>query len=397
MPEAEWHKVLAALQRLDDLDEVVLVSTCLRTEVYAVIERFHGAVDGITAVLAERAGVEPSAIADCLTVHFDRGVPQHLFAVAAGLRSAVPGETEVLGQLRRALERAEADHAVGPELAELFRRALSAGRRARAETAIARGTTSFAHATVGMAAARLGTLEDRRVVVVGAGQLASGIVDGLLEGRRGQPGRVVVANRTPASAEVLAARDPARVDAVPLDQLAAALVAADLVVSCVEAPNVLVTRAMLEGVGRDVLVVDLSMPRTVAHDAGELDGVTLLDLAHLTDVVDVALRERRDELAAAEAITDEEVERYLESRRARSAAPLITALREQLEALRAAEVARAGTELSALTDAQREAVERLTRSLVAKLAHDPTVALRESAGTDRGHRLADAVRTLFGL
>ena len=117
----------------------------------------------------------------------------------------------MLGQLRRALERAEADHATGPELSELFRRALAAGRRARSETAIARGTTSFAHATVAMAADRLGGLDGRTVVVCGAGQLATGIVEGLVEGRRGTPARVVVANRTLASARALAERAPGRV------------------------------------------------------------------------------------------------------------------------------------------------------------------------------------------
>jgi glutamyl-tRNA reductase len=396
--ETEWHKVLAALTALEDLTEVVLVSTCLRTEVYAVIDRFHGAVDGITAVLAEHAGREPSELAPCVAVHFDRGVPAHLFAIAAGLRSAVPGETEVLGQLRRALERAEADRTTGPELSELFRRALAAGRRARSETAIARGTTSFAHATVAMAADRLGGLDGRAVVVCGAGQLATGIVEGLVEGRRGTPARVVVANRTLASARALAERGgPGRVIPVELDRLGEALVGADLVVSAVEADHPIVTAAMLEAVGNEVLVVDLSMPRTVALDAAELEGVTLLDLAHLRDVVSAALRERHDEIEAAERIVDEEVARHLESRRVRGAAPLVTALRARLDALRVAELERLSTELQGLTVEQREAVEQLTRALVAKIAHEPTVVLRESAGTDRGQRLADSARSLFDL
>lgn len=396
VPESEWHKALATLTALEDLTEVVLVSTCLRTEVYAVIERFHGAVDGITAVLAERAGRDPVELAPFVAVHFDRGVPAHLFAVAAGLRSAVPGETEVLGQLRRALERAEADRAAGPELTELFRRALAAGRRARSETAIARGTTSFAHATVAMAADRLGGLDGRAVVVAGAGQLATGIVEGLIEGRRGSPSRVVVANRTLASARALAEREPTMVTAVALDELDDVLIGADLVVSAVEADHPILTAAMLAAVGRDVLVVDLSMPRTVALDAADLPGVTLLDLAHLRDVVDVALQERHDELEAAERVVDDEVLRHLESRRVRGAAPLVTELRAHLEALRAAELDRVVGELD-LTDAQRDAVEQLTRALVAKIAHEPTVALRESAGTDRGQRLADSARALFDL
>jgi glutamyl-tRNA reductase len=397
VPEADWHKVLTSLRALEDLDELVLVSTCLRTEVYAVIERFHGAVDGVTAVLAERAGLGVDDLTGCLSVHFDRGVPQHLFAVAAGLRSAVPGETEVLGQLRRSLEHAEEEHTVGPELRELFRHALGAGRRARSETAISRGTTSFAHATVRLANDRLGTLDGRRVVIVGAGQLAGGLLDAMLDGRGALPSQIVVANRTRSTAEALVDRDPDRVVAVDLSALRDALETADLVITAAEADHHLVTSGMLERAATPLLVIDLGMPRTVAPDVGTLDGVDLLDLAHLRSVVDAALRDRRDELAAAEAIVDEEVERHLEARRARGAAPLVTQLRARLEELRVAELERASGELAGLTDAQRAGVEQLTKALVAKIAHEPTVALRHHAGTDRGQRLADAVRTLFGL
>jgi glutamyl-tRNA reductase len=397
VPDADLHKVLAALRAHQDLGELVLVSTCLRTEVYAAVERFHGAVDAITSVLAERAGLSTDELAAAISVHFDRGVPAHLFAVAAGLRSAVPGETEVLGQLRRALERAEEEGAVGPELTDLFRRALVAGRRARSETAIARGTTSFAHATVQMAADRLGSIEGRTVVVVGAGQLASGLVEALVEGRRGSPERVVVANRTEASASALAVRTSSSrtpVKGVGLDHLATALEGTDLVVTAVGSDGHLLSASMLGGARRPLLVVDLGMPRVVDGDVGALEGVELLDLDHLRGVIDAALRERREELDAATLIVDDEVERHLEAKRARSAAPVVTELRARLEELRRTELARSSGEL---TDAEREHLELVTRALVAKIAHDPTVALRESAGTDRGQRLADAVRTLFGL
>jgi glutamyl-tRNA reductase len=390
IPEDDLHKVLAELTALDDLGEVVVVSTCLRTEVYAVIERFHGALDGSTGVLAGRAGMEPAELAPSITVHFDRGVPAHLFSVAAGLRSAVPGETEVLGQIRRSLERAIDEGTAGPELTELFRRALTAGRRARAETVIARGTTSFAHATVAMAADELGTLEGITVVVIGAGQLASGVLEGLLEGRKGVPHRIVVANRTIGTAHALAERDPARVSAIGLDELALSLVGADLVVAAVESPRPIVTAELLGQVAGPVLVIDLGMPSGVAVDAQHLPGVRLLDLAHLRDVVDAALHTRRGGFDAAELIVAEEVERHLEHHRTRGAAPLVTSLRARLEALRAAE-------LAGLPEADREVADRVTKSLVAKIAHDPTVALRESSGTERGQRLADAARTLFDL
>jgi len=390
VPDDHLHKVIAELTALEDVGEVVVLSTCLRTEVYAVIERFHGALDGITGVLAARAKVEADELAPSVTVHFDRGVPAHLFAVAAGLRSAVPGETEVLGQVRRALERAEDEGTAGTELTALFRHALAAGRRARHETAIARGTTSFAHATVGMAADELGTLDGLAVVVVGAGALASGVLDGLLEGRRGTPSRIALVNRTLGTARALAERDHSRITAIGLDELGDALTGADLVVAAVESPHAVVTAELLGRVGRPVLVIDLGMPMCVAPDALDVPGVRLLDLAHLRDVVDAALHTRRGGFDAAERIVAEEVERHLESHRARGAAPLVTSLRARLEALRVAE-------LEGLSADERAIAERVTRALVAKIAHEPTVALRESSGTDRGQRLADAARTLFDL
>lgn len=397
VPDADLHKVAASLQALEDLDEFIVLSTCLRIEVYAVIERFHGAVEGITSVLAERARRTTDELTGSISVHFDRGVPAHLFAVAAGIRSAVPGETEVLGQVRRALERAEELATTGPELRELFRHALTAGRRARAETGIARGTTSFARAAVDLLRARMGSLAERSVVVLGAGQLAAGILEALLDGGTTSPGRVVLANRTLASAQRLAEARAPVAHAVDLEHLERELVDADVLVTAVEADGHLVTARMLERRSRPILVLDLSMPRAVDADAAHLDGVELLDLAHLRGIVDATLRERHDELTAAESIVDEEVARHLEARRARGAAPLITDFRSHLDALRDAELRRAAAELAGLTDEQRDRVEQLTRSLVAKVAHAPTVALRETSGTDRGERLSEALRQLFDL
>ncbi len=206
VPEHEWAKVLRTLVAQPNVEEAVFVSTCLRTEVVAVVDLFHGALEEVTATLAEATAIAPREFTDRLTVHFDRGVVTHLFSVAAGLKSVVPGEFEVLGQLRRALDVALEEHAAGRTLDELFHRALSTGRRVRTETSISRGTTSFAQAAIAWAGEELGgELGDARVVVVGAGQLAAGVVRGLLESPSRVSG-VTVLNRTVARAEELAAR-----------------------------------------------------------------------------------------------------------------------------------------------------------------------------------------------
>jgi glutamyl-tRNA reductase len=398
VPEDSWGKVLGSLIANANIDEAVFVSTCLRTEVYATIGRFHGAIDEITATLAAATGVGADELAENLTIHFDRGVAAHLFRVAAGLKSAVPGEFEVLGQLRRALERAEEEHAVGPELAELFTRALVAGRRARHETTIARGTTSFAHATVELAERELGDeLDGAGVLVLGAGQIAGGVARSLRDGRR-RPGRVVVANRTLERAEALC-RSLADDRFVPrgLEGAPEAARTSRLVIAAASSDRPLLAAGDLEGASGDVLVIDLGMPRVVARDVDVLDGVRRLDISNLREVVERTLAERRDAIDEAGAIVESEVERFHEDQRSRGAAAIVGFLRERLEELRTKEVLRRRGELSSLSAEQIELVESLTRSIVAKIAHTPTVALKEAAGTDRGLRLAEATRNLFDL
>lgn len=398
VPEEGWGKVLGSLLANANIDEAVFVSTCLRTEVYASIDRFHGAVDEITETLAEATGLRADDLTDHLTIHFDRGVAAHLFRVAAGLRSAVPGEYEVLGQLRRALERADEEHAVGPELAELFRRAIAAGRRVRHETTIARGTTSFAQATVSMAELELGeTLRGATVVVLGAGQLASGIVKSLRDSSK-EVGRIVVLNRSVDNAEALRRDvDDERVVVGALTARADFLSDAPLVIAALESPTPVLSRADWREPVTDVLIIDLAMPRVVHADVAELPTVRRLDISDLRDVVQRTLHERHEAVDAATAIVDVEVEKFHEDRRSRGAAAIVGELRDRLELLRAGEMDRRRGEFATLSPEQIELIESLTRSLVAKIAHAPTIALKEAAGTDRGQRLSEAARNLFDL
>jgi len=396
--EENWGKLLGTLLANANIDEAVVVSTCLRTEVYASIDRFHGAIEEITATLADATGVPADELVDHLTIHFDRGVAAHLFQVAAGLRSAVPGEHEVLGQLRRALERAEEEHAVGPELAELFRRSLAAGRRVRHETSIARGSTSFAHATVAMAQGELGAgLEDAVVLVIGAGQLAAGIARSLRDSSR-RVREVVVANRTLERARTLCEDlgDP-RFRAIGLEDVRHEAARARLIVTSIESSSPVLSAADLAGRSDDVLVVDLAMPRVVSVDVDGLAHVARVDISDLRDVVERTLEERREAIDAASAIVEVEVEKFHEDRRSRGAASIVGLLREHFEDLRSREMARRRSELVGLSDEQVELVESITRSIVAKIAHAPTLALKEASGTDRGQRLTEATRNLFDL
>ncbi len=396
--EHEWVKVLRTLVGHRNIHEAVFVSTCLRTEVVAVIDRFHGAIEEITATLSEVTGLAPAEFEEHLSVHFDRGVANHLFSVAAGLRSVVPGEFEILGQLRRAIELASDEHVAGPTLTDLFQKALTSGRRVRNETSIARGTTSFAHAAVEMTLESLGAeAGGSTAVVVGAGQLATGVVKSLLASPAGI-GRVVICNRTLSRAQDLSLGiNDERVIVSSFEGLHDQVALARSVVVAVEVPAPIITLDTLRARTAPLLAMDLAVPRGVARDVDTLASVERIDIGTLHARVNQALDDRRDAVAAAEGIVVADVEKYLEDQRARGAAVIVSDLRAHLDSLAAAEFSRRASEIDALGNEEAELLRSVVRSVVAKIAHRPTTALKEAAGTDQGSRLSEAVRTLFDI
>ncbi len=435
--DADLGKTLATLRSWENVQEAVVLSTCLRTEVYAVVDRFHDAVDDLCELLADHAGLRPDDFHEHASVRFDDDVAAHLFSVAAGLESAVLGETEVLGQVRRAWERAREERASGPVLAELFRSAVQAGKRVRAQTGIARGTTSFSFAAIELAGQRRrGGLADAAVVVVGAGEMGSGVVQALgrlPDGRR--PASVVVVNRNRDRANQLAHAAPSVLDVrvAGIDELATAVSASDVVFTAVTAtsagnlgsgaggaggggggaggPRVgrgpgggggghVLTGAALERAASQpggLLVVDLGMPRNVDPAAASVDGVTLLDMDDLRSAVARAVEERRSEAERAEVIVSDELVRYRAASRERGAASVVGALRTRLDELRTRELERHRAQLDALGPGTFGEVEAVTKAVLAKVLHEPTVVLRGTSGTSKGERLVEALRALFDL
>jgi glutamyl-tRNA reductase len=402
--EEALGKTLGALHDRSNLSEVVVLSTCLRTELYAVVERFHEGVADLQEFLAASAGTTLEVIEEHQTLLFDDAVTVHLFEIAAGLRSSVLGETEVLGQVRRAAERAETERCAGPVLSGLFQRAVKAGRKVRSSTAIARGATSLSHVAVELATARLGgTLDRRKVLVVGAGTMGEGIVDALTQGTGHRD--VVVANRTVDRAEILAARVGGVGVGMPglLDALAAAdavllSTGSSLPVLDVEMMTaVMRARQEADRASNALVVVDVSVPRNVDPAVAFIEGIELLDMDDLSELAERALDGRRGEVAGAQAIVQHEVERYRADERARGAAPIVSALRGRVAELSAAELERHRHRLAHLNEGDWAEVESVVRDILAKVLHQPTVALKEAAGTPRGERLVEALRSLFDL
>jgi glutamyl-tRNA reductase len=388
-------KAVSALVARDNVREAAVISTCNRIEVYAVTERFHGAYGDIRDFLCELGALSADELHPYLYSQHDEAAARHLFEVAAGLDSAVLGEAEILGQVRTAWQVARDEGGARATLDLLFRRALRVGKRARTETAIGRGTASISHAAVEMLSDRLGSLARRRVLVIGAGEMGAGVVAAL---HRAGADEIVVCNRTRQRGAHLAARFGGTT--IGFDELPAALAECDVVLACAATDGSAVSSADLvtaDRDGRPLLIIDVAVPRSVARDVAEIRGVTVLDLDDLRDWADRGLALRAGEAERVRAIVGEELDRFVVDVTARQAAPLVAQLHEQAENVRSGELARFASRLAVLDDSERDAVDALTRAIVAKLLHTPSVRLRHGAGTPQGERNAAAVSDLFDL
>jgi glutamyl-tRNA reductase len=395
--DAALPKALHDIISREDVSEAVVLSTCNRTEVYAVAERFHGAYQDIRDFFAEIGFLAPEDFSDHLYTHHDAPAVAHLFSVASGLDSAVLGESEILGQVKAAWDAARREGTAGPALNLLFRHALEAGKRARTDTGIARHTTSVSQAAVALAGDRLGGLQGRKVLVLGAGDMGEAMALGLAKAGATD---VRLANRTWDKAVELAGRVGGR--AVRLLDVPGALADVDVLLSSTGAVTPLlevddIAAIVAERAGRPLLIVDIAVPRDVDPAVGQLEGVTLLDMDDLRTFAEAGIQARRGEVAHVQELLDGELHRYLDASSAREVAPMIVALRDRAEEVRLAELDRFRGRLEALDPAQADLVDQLTRGIIGKLLHEPSIALKDAAGSPRGDRLVSSLRELFGL
>jgi glutamyl-tRNA reductase len=397
VPSVAVPKALRDLSGREFLAEVALLSTCNRTEVYAFCTKFHPGVADASEFLAEQAGMKAADLAEHIYSYYDEAAIAHLFGVAAGVDSVILGEGQILGQVRDALKVAEEEGTASHNLGRMFRFAIEVGKRSRAETGIGRGAVSLSSAAVALATERLGTLVEQRVLVLGAGEMGEGMARSLAGSGVAE---VVVAGRGTERSTELATRVGGR--AIPIDQLPQALIAADLVLTSTGASEVVITQdeievAMQRRFGRPLLIVDIAVPRDVDPGVADVPGVTLLDMDDLKTFAESSMDRRRREVARVRRIISAELERLRTERTAREVAPLVSALRSRGEDIRIAELERFRAKLDAVDPKTAEAIEALTRGIVAKLLHEPTVRVKEAAGSGRGELYADALSALFDL
>ena len=397
VPEAKLPKALADLSSRENISESVILSTCNRIEIYAYAEKFHGAYQDIRNFLSEISHVAPEDFSDHLIGLFGSDAIEHLFKVSSGIDSAVIGEHEILGQVRSAWELAIEEQAVGTVLNSLFRHSLEVGKRARSETSISRNITSVSQAAVAMADKQLNGLIGKRVLVVGAGEMGEGMAKSL---HAGGITELRVANRTWDRAVETAERlngKPVRLDELPQN-----LTEVDLLLTSTGATAAILEYGDLDEAarqreGRELLIVDIAVPRDVDPAAAELDGLTLLDMDDLREFAEKGIRAREKEVSSVIEIINEELERFSNLFSARSVAPIVTQLHSRAEEIRNAELQKLFRKFPELTSEQLKGIENLTSVIANKLIHEPTVRLKDAAGTPKGERLSEALQDLFDL
>jgi len=380
-------KLADQLLNSEHIDEAVVLATCNRTEVYASVSRFHGALDDATQALADLGGLSVAAVQSRCAVYFDEGAVAHTFTVAAGLDSVVIGESQILGQVKNALTAAQSAGTVGTGLNALFQQALRVGKRVQAETGIGSAGRSLVSVAYRLLTDERGPLAGQRVLVVGAGSMA-----GLAARTAADAGaEVTCVNRTLDRAQLLA--DAVGGRAVPLTELGSALTMADVLVTCTGARTLTLTAADLAGTPIHG-VVDLALPADVSAGVAAA-GITLVNLDRL--VVEQHDPASAVEVEAARRLVQGEVTDFLAVRRAAQVAPTVVALRTMASDVVVAELRRLESRLPDLDDHERSEVQRTVRRIVDKLLHAPTVRVQELSSDPEGPDYAAALRELFAL
>jgi glutamyl-tRNA reductase len=394
--ESEASEFSRQATATDEVREAVVISTCNRTEIYLVVGNPVRAESDVLGLLAGRALIRPTELAEAIYSPRNCDAARQLYRVTAGLESMIVGEAEIQGQVKRAHEAAMRAGTTGPMTNRLFAAALTAGKRVRSETGIGSSRVSIPSVAVDLALSVLEGLEGRHVVILGAGETSELMTQALAA--QGAD-TIFVANRHADRALSLAQRFGGSV--VGLDGLPDQLLEADIVVSSTSSPHPIVGSEELELVmkqreGRALLLIDIAVPRDIDHACGDLDGVALYDIDDLQAVVARNLSSRAEETPRALEIVEEEIHRFARWLGQLDALPTVSALREHGNALVDQVLAENAGRWESASSRDVARVEAIARAVMGRLLHEPTIRLR-SLGEERGHASIELVRELFGL
>jgi glutamyl-tRNA reductase len=395
--ERDAERLLRELTAHDEIEEAVAISTCNRTEVYLVTPDPVQAEADVLARLATRAGIRPTELAHVVYTPRNCDAARQLYRVASGLESMIVGEAEVQGQVRRAYDLALAAGTTGPMTNRLFRAALEAGKRVRAQTEIGSRRVSVSTVAVELARDTVGDLAERSVIVIGAGETSERTAQALAD--QGVT-TIFIANRNADRARALADRFGGTVGS--LDQLPERLLEADIVVASTSSPHSLIGAEEIELVmrargRRPLVLIDIAVPRDIEPECADVEGVALYDIDDLQAVVARNLEVRASERAGAEAVVEEEIQRFARWMAQLDVVPTITALREHGAGIVDQVLAENSGRWESASARDLARIEAVARSVMQRLLHEPTVRLKGSDGEASGHGRQQLLRELFGL
>jgi len=376
--------------------EFCLVSTCNRTELYAVAGTRVGD-DMLISFLAGYSGIKREELDPCIYIHAGHHAVSHLFEVACGLDSMALGETQILGQIRNAYCIADSAESTGTVLNNLFQRAIAVGKRARTETGISSGAFSIGAAAVQLAKTVFGSLDGRKALLLGAGDMSKLAATHL---QANGVAKTYIASRTKFRVDRLAAElDGEAIDFARVDE---ALGEVDFLISSTSAPRPIITRERMAKVmksrgSRPIFLIDIAVPRDIAPDVAELDGAFVYNIDDLHFFLDRCKSEREAEIDKVRAIIESETADFMSYMRSHEALPIIKQLRAKFESVHVAEWEKYSSKLAHLPKADQEYIRKMLKSVVNKLTHDPILRLKFYASNGEDKQKLDIARDLFGL
>jgi glutamyl-tRNA reductase len=393
----EEKNLLPELMALDGVREAMFLSTCNRIELVACINGLKETARKMRDFLASSGGLTQQEAMDCLYVYCDEDAVRHLFRVASSLDSLVMGETQILGQVKDAYRLSLETNSTGAVMNRLLHRAFRTAKRVRSETAIAVNPVSVSFAAVELARKIFGSLAGKKILIIGAGEMAE------LTGRHlvsSGAEEIIVVNRSPAQASALAEKFHGT--AASLEDLEEKLVDVDIVISSTGAPSYIVGADIIRRIhhrrkNRLLFLVDIAVPRDIDPAVGDVENVYLYNIDNLQDIVDENMNVRKKEALKAEVIVEEEVKRYINWIAELEAVPTIISLRNKVERIVQAEMAKANPWLQALEADERQKVEILVNSIVNKMLHNPVTVLKEEVSEFKSANIVALTRQLFGL
>ena len=397
-PDEQLAEALRAVAARPGVSEVFILSTCNRVEILARAETDDGQIGPTLAqFLAESRQRELAEMERYFYEHRQRDAVRHVFRVASSLDSMIVGESQILGQIKAAYAVARAAGTLGGALEELLTRSFAVAKRIRTETGIASSAVSISYAAVELARKIFGSLEGKRILLVGAGKMSELAAKHLLNS--GAAG-IFVTNRTPERAREMAEALQGR--AVPFEQFLEYAAQCDILISSTAAPHFLIRKAdaqrlLAERKNRPIFLIDIAVPRNIDPEVNKLDNLFLYDIDDLQQVVDSNRKERLREAQRGEQIAEQEVDRLLHRLKTLDVVPTIIDLQTHLEEIRKQELARVASQLGKLTPEQQQAIDALTRGMLNKILHSPITHLKTLAQNPDGLKLVETVRRIFNL